>query len=245
MLLESVPPPEKRLKLSDTFVFSCQRELACFNTCCRNKDLMLAPYDILRLKKALNVHSDKLLEQYGLYRVDPVSGFPVISLGMSRDDRKICPFVSREGCSVYMHRPTACRLYPLGRASAAGQGGGAQEEFFFLLDTPHCLGIKEQRILNLKEWIESQGLTPYLENNSRMLELIFHPARGGRGPLDEGRLQKVIVACYNLDVFRDFIFTTRFLDHYAIDEKTRSRIEKDDEALLAFGFDYLRQTLFP
>lgn len=244
MLLESVPPPEKRLKPMDSFDFACHGELACFNTCCRNKDLLLTPYDLLRLKKAISLHSDEFIEQYALYRVDPVSGFPVISLGM-RGAQKICPFVTGKGCSVYMNRPTACRLYPLGRASGPGERGRKQEEFFFLLDTPSCLGVKEQRTLKLEEWIDSQGLKPYLESNSRMLDLIFHPGREPNRFLNESQLQKVLVACYNLDVFRDFVFNTRFLDHHKVDEKTLSEMEKDDEQLLIFGIDYLRQTLSP
>ena len=53
-----------------------------------------------------------------------------------------------------------------------------------------------------------------------------------------------MVACYNLDVFREFVFNTTFLDLYEIDEEIRSKIKADDAALLNLGLAYLRKTLF-
>ncbi|MBW2118939.1 MAG: YkgJ family cysteine cluster protein [Deltaproteobacteria bacterium] len=116
MFLESAPSPEKCLDLKDTFAFSCHKDLACFNACCRNKYLPLIPYDILRLKKARNLHSDEFLTRYTVYRLDHDSGFPIISLKMGDAPEKACPFVTPEGCSVYNDRPMACRLFPLGRS---------------------------------------------------------------------------------------------------------------------------------
>jgi len=245
MLLDSVPPPGKRLRLSDTFEFSCHRGLACFGTCCRNRDLVLTPYDVLRLKNALELHSDEFLTRHSVYRLDPASGFPILSLVMGPDPERQCPFVTPEGCRVYDDRPTACRLYPLARASGTGGRAGARDEFFFLLDTPGCLGVEEKTTQTLQEWLAGQGLTPYRQANDRMLGLLFHPARERGRSLDDGQLQKIMVACYNLDVFREFVFKTGFLRAYRVDGKTRLAIEKDDGELLSPGIAYLERTLFP
>jgi Fe-S-cluster containining protein len=245
MLLDSLPPPDKRLRLTDTFTFSCYKGLACFGTCCRNRDLSLTPYDVLRLKNALSLHSDDFLARHTLYRLDPASGFPIISLRMGQDPERQCPFVTHEGCRVYDDRPTACRLFPLARASGTARDSAARDEFFYLLDTPGCLGAKEEKIQTLEEWLAGQGLGPYRTANDRMLDLLFHPDRERGKPLDERQLQRIIVACYNVDVFREFVFKTRFLESYYVDEKTRSAIEKDDAELLIVGFAYLRTSLFP
>ncbi len=162
MLTEQAPHHERRLQSGDPFRFDCSAGLACFNTCCRNKDLVLTPYDVLRLKTACRLHSDRFLQQHVLFRPDPASGFPVLSLRMQDDSEKQCPFVGEGGCTVYQHRPTACRLYPLGRASGRAAGSGEQEEFFFLLETPACLGVREERTVTLEEWLQGQGLGPYL-----------------------------------------------------------------------------------
>jgi Fe-S-cluster containining protein len=245
MLLDSIPPPDKRLRFTDTFEFACHKGLACFGTCCRNRDLVLTPYDVLRLKNALDLHSDEFLSRHTLYRLDPASSFPVLSLAMGSDPERQCPFVTPEGCSVYDDRPTACRLYPLARASGTGGTVGERDEFFFLLDTPGCLGVKEKVPRSLEDWLTGQGLTPYRRANDRMLGLLLHPARERGRPLDDSQLQKIMVACYNLDVFREFVFKTGFFQAYGVDRKTRLAIEKDDGELLSLGFAYLERSLFP
>lgn len=244
MFLEAVPPPEKRMQLSDSFLFSCHKDLACFNSCCRSKHLPLTPYDVLRLKKALNLHSDDFLTRYAVYRVDRDSGFPTISLKMREDSSALCPFVSPEGCGVYDDRPTACRLYPLGRAGGRAAGRLGWEAFFYMLDTPDCLGIEEKRDWKIKDWQDGQGLFPYIKMNDGMLDILFHTKRDRKKPLDERQVRKVMVACYNLDVFREFVFKTEFLELFEVDQTTRSKIEEDVVALLNLGLAYLRNTLF-
>jgi len=205
----------------------------------------LTPYDIVNLKNALNLHSDEFLSRYTVYTLDQDSGFPVISLEMGEAPQKACPFVTPEGCSVYNDRPTACRLFPLGRSSGISRAGMTREEFYYLLDTPGCLGFDERQSWSVKAWRDNQGLLPYTKINDRMLELVFHDKRDRTRPLDGHQLQKVMVACYNLDVFREFVFKTGFLELYEIDEKTLSRIKEDDIALLNLGFAYLGRALFP
>ena len=245
MLIDSVPPEQRRLERGDSFTFACHKDLRCFNACCRNKHLPLSPYDVLRLKRALQVHSDRFLVEYAAYALDPRSGFPIISLRMREDQERSCPFVTAEGCGVYENRPTACRLFPLGRASGIAKSGESRDRFFFLQDLPVCLGGGENRTWVVDEWLKDQGLLPYLAINDKMLDLLFHPKREVGKPLDEEQLRKLIVACYNLDEFRGFVEKTNLLTSCGIDEETRSRIRKEDTALLMFGFAYLTTTLFP
>jgi len=238
MFLDSPPPAEKQLGLTDTFHFSCHDGLSCFNSCCRNKHLPLTPYDILRMRKALGLHSDDFLERYALYRPDPLSGFPVLSLRMG-DGEGECPFVSPEGCAVYHDRPTACRLYPLGRSSGVGQGREFREEFFYLLDTPGCEGIKASTIQSVSAWLKAQGLGPYIEMNDRMLGLLFHPGRDRSAHLNQAQQQKVMVACYNIDLFREFALKTGLLKG-----SMQESVMEDDSTVLVLGFAYLDKTLF-
>lgn len=243
MFMESPPSTEQSLTLTDTFRFACHKELACFNRCCCNKHLPLTPYDLLRLKEALSLHSDDLLAHYVVFNIDPQSGFPVLAIGMRDDPKRSCPFLSDEGCKVYPHRPTACRLFPLARISGIAQGAKEKEEFYYLLDIPECLGFGEEQTQSVEEWRNHQGLQPYLEMNDKMIDLVLRVGGILQKPLDERQLQKVMVACYNLDVFREFVFRTNFLDIYEVNERTRLRIEKDDTALLELGFNYLKRFL--
>lgn len=245
MLLDSLPPPDKRLYLADSFNFSCHKGLACFGTCCCNRDLTLTPYDVLRLKNALKLHSDDFLCHHTLYRLDSNSGFPVITLKMAQDENKTCPFLTPEGCGVYGDRPTACRLFPLARASGVLRDSTARDEFFFMMDSSICLGGDEEKTQNLKEWLLDQGLETYRTINDKMLYLLFHPERKQKEPLSERQLQKIMIACYNLDIFRKFVFETKFFNSYFVDEHTRTLIKNDDFELLKLGFTYLRTSLFP
>jgi Fe-S-cluster containining protein len=205
----------------------------------------LSPYDILRLKKALRLHSDTFLVEYAVYALDPGSGFPVISLKMRDDEGKTCPFVSAEGCRVYHDRPTACRMFPLGRASGAGKSRDKRDQFFFLQELPGCLGGREEKKWVVEEWLKDQGVMPYMAINDRMLDLLFHPKRERGKPLDDRQLQMLIVACYNLDAFREFVSETNLLTSSGLDEETRLRIEREETALLMFGLAYLTERLFP
>ncbi|MBC8179299.1 MAG: YkgJ family cysteine cluster protein [Deltaproteobacteria bacterium] len=243
MFLDTPPPAEKQLGLTDTFSFSCHSRLSCFNLCCRNKYLPLTPYDIVRIRKALNIHSDDFLEKFTLYRLDPNSGFPILSIKMGDKDG-LCPFVGPDGCTIYNDRPTACRLFPLGRSSGISGDGTAREEFLYLLDTQGCKGVKEKKVQSVKAWRDDQGLLPYIEMNDKMLGLLFHPNRDDSKHLDQRQQQKVMVACYNIDLFRDFVFKTGFTEQYKIDEETAKRVMESDVALLTLGFTYLDGTLF-
>ena len=235
------PPSEKRLSLTDTFHFSCHGKLSCFNRCCRNKHLPLTPYDVIRIKRALHLFSDDFLTRYAVYRLDPASGFPILSLRMNGSEKE-CPFVRRDGCKIYDDRPMACRLFPLGRFSASGD---EKEDIFYLLDIKGCEGIKETTVQVVNQWNSEQGLLPYNELNDGMLEILFHPNRDRSVPLSEGQQRKVMVACYNMDIFREFVFHTEFLEVFHIDPATRQKIREDDEALLHLGFSYLKKVLFP
>ena len=244
MHFHSLPAGHERLEINDTFRFSCHKKLSCFGECCGNRDLRITPYDALRLKQALKIHSDRFLSEYTLYTLDPSTGFPAISLKLTQDDRKRCPFLAPDGCGVYQDRPTVCRLFPLARVSGFKAGSTEREEYFYMLPKGPCLGGEEDRIQTIDEWLTEQGCTPYREANDKMLSLLFHPDRGNTRALSDKQLQKIIVACYNLDVFREFILTTDFFSVFSTGPETQSRVEENEFDLLMLGFDYLRTTLF-
>jgi uncharacterized protein len=245
MYIHSVPTTQKRLELEDSFNFSCRKEHTCFGSCCRNRELVLTPYDVMRLKNVLHLHSDDFLTQQTLYRLDPSTGFPVISLKLKEDAQRHCPFLTPEGCSVYDKRPTVCRLFPLARASGFKSKSYDHDEFFYLLPAENCLGMQEPSTLAVKDWLEVQGLNPYREANDRILHLMFHPERPKDRALNEKQLRKIVVALYNLDVFRQFVLNTDFFTIYTVDSHTKLQIETDDFELLSLGFSYLMRSLFP
>ena len=102
----------------DKFRFECHSGVTCFTKCCKNADMYLYPYDIIRLKKNLGISSDEFLKKHTISAFRDNAFFPNLMLKMSNNEEKSCPFLSNNGCTVYEDRPFSCRAYPLERAVA-------------------------------------------------------------------------------------------------------------------------------
>ena len=137
--------------LDRRFRFACHRDMSCFTRCCANLNLVLTPYDVLRLKNRLHLSSAVFLDRYADSYVDEKYGVPVVKLKMNTDEARQCPFVSPEGCVVYEDRPSACRLYPLGRAASKIHEEQPAGEYYFMVKESHCLGFNEKREWTVQE----------------------------------------------------------------------------------------------
>jgi hypothetical protein len=51
------------------------------------------------------------------------------------------------------------------------------------------------------------------------------------------------MVCYNIDAFREYTERHQLLNHFRIPKDDRRRIQRDDGALLLFGFDWLETLL--
>lgn len=52
------------LCIDDRLDFHCSAGLACFTACCRDVNIFLSPYDILRMKNALRISSGDFLDSF-------------------------------------------------------------------------------------------------------------------------------------------------------------------------------------
>ena len=228
----------------ESFSFACHPGVTCFTECCRDLNLGLTPYDLLRLRKALNLNSSELLDQYTIIKPNEHNGFPAVGLKMNEDERRTCPFVTLAGCRIYEDRPGACRIYPIGRASSRTQGQAGAREFFFVVKEAHCQGFQEPRPWTVTSWGEDQGLGPYTVYNDLWMEIITH--KGGLSSKEAvaQKLQMFSMASYNLDQFRQFVFKSTFLQRFSIPEETVKKMEEDDEELLKLAMQWLKFFLF-
>jgi hypothetical protein len=62
--------------------------------------------------------------------------------------------------------------------------------------------------------------------------------------LSPEKLDMYYMACYDLDRFRRFVFETRFLNLFEIDEARVEAIRTSDEDLLELAIQWLRFSLF-
>jgi len=236
-----LPEGVKRLRPSDTFSFSCHKGVKCFTECCRMLELALSPYDVLRLRKATGLSSEQLLDSYILMEQDPGEPFPRFYLTMVDDGRASCVFVTTEGCSVYQHRPAACRAYPLGRGLSLGPNG-TQQEHFVLMREAHCQGFLEPVTQDALQYSRDQQLLRYNSFNDAVAAILQHEAiRKGFIP-SARQIELFVLALYNIDTFRDLLQSDS-LEATALTVADKNRL-MDDEELLLFAIDWIRQQLF-
>ena len=93
--------------------------------------------------------------------------------------------------------------------------------------------------------MSGQDVGEYNEKSASYMQFTLHPHLQQKKPLDEGKIQMFLTACYDLDAFRDMIFESTFLDRFELSEEVIEQLKTDDEALLEFAVTkWLRFALF-
>ncbi len=236
-----------RLERDSEFKFRCYPGISCFTNCCRNMNIILTPYDIIRIKTRLGLTSDLFLRLYTKPEILGITGLPVARLLMLEELDGKCPFVTPDGCQIYTDRPVSCRYYPIGIASLRQQEkhAGEEEEFFFVVKEEHCKGFEEPTSWTVDSWRADQEADLYDAMNRGWLELILRKRSFGEETEMPPRARELFyMATTNMERFRKFIFESRFLDTYIIKETVLKRILNDDVELMKFGFNYLNVAIF-
>jgi len=91
MLNINVIAPDE-LTIESKFKFRCYPGISCYKSCCKNIDIMLTPYDILRLKNRFDISSGEFLMNYTYVFIEPKSGYPFVFLNKNNDEEMTCPF---------------------------------------------------------------------------------------------------------------------------------------------------------
>jgi uncharacterized protein len=227
---------ERVMTWDDSFCFNCHPGIDCFNTCCRDVTIFLHPLDVGRLRKALNISSEEFLELYTHRVVSPKSGLPAVVLKMSESEGKPCPFVTEKGCSVYESRPYSCRLYPLDTEQGV--------EYTFIVEPDKCHGLTESESWTVEQWRKEQGLYDY-DDLDHDLKDVMHAHEQWEAKIEDIRMQTMfLMALYDPDRFREFVFNSSFLQKFHVDDEILTRIRNEDVALLYFAAQWLRFALF-
>lgn len=238
--------PGCRMTPDDTFSFRCYPEIACFNRCCRNLNLFLYPYDVLRLKNALGISSDQFLDRYVDVVLRPGNFFPDVLLRMSENEAKTCPYLVDAGCAVYPDRPDTCRLFPMEQGVLYDAAGKRDQVIYFFRPPDFCLGPNESKPWTASQWARDQETEIYHRMTMRWAELkrLFQAdpwgVEGPQGP----RAKMAFMAAYNIDRLRDFVFTSSFLKRYKVKSEILKKIKASDLELLKFGFDWVKYYLW-
>ena len=232
------------LDLGSKLQFRCHTGISCFNACCRQADVTLTPYDVIRLKDNLGKTATEFLKEHTVpFRMDK-DGLPGVKLRTT--DEGACLLMTEAGCSVYEDRPTACRYYPLGHMSMLATGAKTDEAHYFLIQEEHCKGHQEERQQSIAEYLKEQETALYDEMNREWQQLMLK--RRSMGPAvgrpPEATLQMFFMCSNDMDRFRRFVLSENFRATYDLDDSTYQVLEQEDLSLMQFGVRLMRQAFF-
>lgn len=235
---QAAPPgvlPSQRLVQSvavdASFQFHCHPGISCFMECCRELELALSPYDVIRLKQTLGLSSDEFLERYAIIEFGSDDLYPKVYLAMIDDGRASCPFVDVGGCRVYPDRPGACRTYPVGRGSSLDKNGANQERFIIVKED-HCLGFAEAHDQTVSQWQNDQQINDYNRFNDLLLPLLPRDQNQAFRRLSSDEAALYVDTLYNLEGFK-----ASFAPH----PTDAASLPDDDCTILRLAIDWLQQ----
>lgn len=244
--MKKTPPTRtdgrNRRLTKDTFCFDCHPGVTCFTRCCKDADLYLYPYDVIRMKNRLGISSDRFLEQYTFQAFRDNPYFPNLMLKMTNNKEKWCPFLSTKGCAIYKDRPFSCRSYPLERAVARTGNEFERTVLYFIAEDSYCKGHLESREWTIKEWIEDQHIQIYNNMNELWVDIdtLFRSNPWGPQGIDNPAFKMAFMACFNIDEFKKFVFESTFLSRFNVHHDRVRQLRESDVELMKFGFDWIK-----
>lgn len=234
-----------KLTGNSRFKFRCHKGVRCFTACCSNINIVLPPYDLLRLRKRLEMTTEDFINQYCEIEILAKTLLPVITLKMKNDEKRSCPFLTPGGCTVYEDRPNICRYYPVGMATLRKKDAeGGKDEFYFMTQEEHCKGFEENKEWTIAEWRKDQEADRYDEINRGWMEVLIKKKSFGEKEFPEIKNQMFFMVSTNTDYFREFVFGSSFLETYDIPQERIEKVRTDDGELLKLGYEWLRSAMF-
>lgn len=199
----------KLYRSSDMARLGCNDCEGC-SACCRGmgNTVVLDPYDVWRLEKALGVMLSQMLGKQVMLSV--VDGLILPSLNMEATG--VCPFLNEEGrCSIHAYRPGICRLFPLGRYYH-------DNGFSYVLMTGECRKENRSKV-KIEKWLSEPDINAYekfvmqwknrLENTRQQMQKTVQE-QGGSDAEATLQLQKqismVLLQRYYLTPYGDDFF---------------------------------------
>ncbi len=234
-----------KLTGASRFKFRCHKGVRCFTACCSNINIVLPPFDLLRLRKRLGMTSEDFINKYCDIEILAKTLLPVITLKMRDDEKRSCPFLTPDGCTVYEDRPNICRYYPVGMATLRKKDTETgKDEFYFMTKEEHCKGFEEDKEWTIEEWRKDQGSDLHDEMNRGWMEVLIKKKSFGEREFPEIKNQMFFMVSTNLDYFREFVFGSTFLETYDLPADLIEKIKTDDKELLKLAYEWLKSSMF-
>lgn len=223
------------------FPFSCHPGVSCFNRCCQQIDVLLTPFDVVRMKRELGIKSDEFLAKYADLQTFKDTDLPLLKLRMTENEA--CVFLGEKGCTIYPNRPVVCRNYPVGTATKKPDEASGVNSYF-MIEEDMCKGHFESKKWTVNEYKNNQGATELDALNQPWLEIVARLKSLKPSGDQDQKMNIFIMVSYDQDAFRSFVFNSSFLSRFDISADRVAKVEADDEELLKLGLDWLKFALF-
>ena len=226
--------------------FNCHPGVSCFNECCRQADITLAPYDIIRMKNRLGLTSTEFLKKHTVPFEMDGHGMPGIKM-RTTDIDPVCLFMDEKtGCTIYEDRPTSCRYYPVALLSSRRSDEYHDEQHYALVKESHCKGHEEKREISVEDYRKEQGVEEYDLLNREYYQIILKKKSAGPaiGKPSTTSFQFFFMVAFDTDRFKEFLNSKSFRSVYDITDEEFNLINDDEIERLKFGYRLLRQVLF-
>lgn len=128
--------------------------------CCRDIDIMLTPYDVLKIRRHLGLQPPDFFNKYVEMHIGPQSKMPIVCL----ITRPQCVFIVDGKCSIHDARPTNCRGYPCGRIQELNKDTNEVTLKWILHQSCSRIPFRQQKLWKIKGWMAKEGLHEYWEN---------------------------------------------------------------------------------
>lgn len=175
---------KKLMDLDDEFHFKCRK---CGKCCTHQHSIVFTARDIFMIAKKLGVTPQKVVEEYADVYIGVGSNIPIVNM-VPRGKREECPFLEDGKCSIHDSKPTACALYPLGRAMTGDLTGKEKSVKYFLQDTD-C-GSRKQ-VHTVREWLGRFNIPENDEFFFLWSDVVAALARGFRILVEGGASERV------------------------------------------------------
>ena len=150
----------RKIELDEAFGFRCTLS----GNCCRNMEIFINPYDVLRLAEALNTTTTEVIDGHLLFLENKEQGLRKPVLRAAREG--ICAFNVERKCTIHKDRPLSCRLFPIAR----------REEEFLVQEAEYCKGLLQDRSVTLSVYLEGEEAGTYLEHSGAYHRLLKEAA---------------------------------------------------------------------
>ena len=140
-----------RIGMDDTFRFHCTM---CGKCCIEREDILLNPYDIYRIAKALNKELHEVFSEYCETYLGGTSRMVLVRL-KPLGSIKRCPLLVGQKCSVHAAKPAVCALYPLGRGLKSEINETSDilhRDVQYIFQKPECGDASEEH--TVRDWLK-------------------------------------------------------------------------------------------